>query len=82
MAARIRLKRLGRRNLPFYRVGVFDARSPRDGRTVEEIGTYDPHGETLKQKINIKEDRLAYWLSVGAQPTDGVKKLIKQLKRA
>ena len=68
MAVKIRLKRMGAKKSPFYRVVVADSRSPRDGRFVEEIGTYNPLTEPAQ--IQIKEDRALYWLQVGAQPSD------------
>lgn len=73
MATRIRLKRLGSKHEPHYRIAVMDQRSPRDGRAVEEIGYYNPG--TDPATIQIKADRAAYWLSVGAQPSDTVSKL-------
>ncbi len=74
MAVKLRLKRMGAKKKPFYRIVVSDSRSPRDGRNIEEIGTYDPQKEN--EKINIKEDRVLYWLGTGAQPTDTVRSLL------
>lgn len=74
MAVKLRLKRMGAKKRPFYRIVVSDSRSPRDGRNIEEIGTYDPQKEA--EKINIKEDRVLYWLQTGAQPTDTVRSLL------
>ena len=68
MAVRIRLSRLGRKKAPFYRLVVADSRSPRDGRFIELIGTYNPM--TDPAAVAIDEDRALYWLSVGAQPSD------------
>ncbi len=76
MAVRIRLKRMGQKKAPFYRVVVSDARSPRDGRFIEEIGTYNP--VTNPAQINIKEDRALYWLQTGAQPSDTVRSLFSK----
>jgi small subunit ribosomal protein S16 len=73
----MRLKRLGRRHRPFYRVNVMDQRSPRDGRVIEELGWYDPVATEDKQ-LNLKTDRIDYWLSVGAQPSDTVKGLLRR----
>ncbi len=75
MAVKIRLKRMGQKKAPFYRIIVADSRSPRDGRFIEEIGTYDPSTEPSTVKVN---DELAKkWLSNGAQPTDTVARLFK-----
>lgn len=75
MAVRLRLKRLGARHRPFYRIVAADSRSPRDGRFIETIGTYNPL--TDPSEIKVKVDRLAYWLSVGALPTDSVRQLLR-----
>ncbi len=72
---KIRLKRMGAKKKPFYRVVVADSREPRDGRFIEEIGYYDPMTEP--KTVKIKEDRAKEWLSQGAQPTETVKKLFK-----
>ncbi len=75
MAVKIRLARHGAKKKPFYRIVVADSESPRDGRFIETVGTYDP----LKQPaaVDIKEERVKYWLSQGAKPTDTVRSLIK-----
>lgn len=75
MAVRIRLARAGRKNKPFYRVVVANSESPRDGRFIEILGTYDP----LKQPaaVSLKKDRLESWLNQGALPSDTVKSLIQ-----
>ena len=72
---KIRLKRFGTKKRPFYRVVVMDAREPRDGRCIEELGTYQPIAKEDAQ-VSIDMDRAKYWISVGAQPTDIVKKLM------
>ncbi|MBQ1832984.1 MAG: 30S ribosomal protein S16 [Treponema sp.] len=72
---KIRLKRFGTKKRPDYRVVIQDARKPRDGETVEEIGQYHPIAEEGKQ-IVLNAERVKYWISVGAQPTDIVKKLM------
>ena len=77
MAVKIRLKRIGRRNHPFYRVCVFDGRTRRDGAPIEELGSYDPHAKTFAEKVSLKAERAAYWLSVGAQPSETVASLLK-----
>ena len=75
MAVKIRLKRMGKKKAPFYRIIVADSRSTRDGRFIEEIGTYDPSAEP--SVIKVDEDLAKKWLSTGAQPTDTVAKLFK-----
>ena len=76
MAVKIRLRRVGAKKAPFYRVVVADSRFPRDGRFIEEIGTYDPLTEPAT--INIDMERANYWISNGAQPTDTVRGLLKR----
>ena len=73
MAVKIRLRRMGAKKAPFYRVVVADSRSPRDGRFIEEIGYYNPLTEPATIKID--EEKAAKWVSNGAQPSDVVKKL-------
>ncbi len=75
MAVKIRLRRMGQKKAPFYRVVVADSRSPRDGRFIEEIGTYDPN--TDPSTFHIDEVAAKKWLSSGAQPTETVGKLFK-----
>ncbi len=75
MAVKIRLRRMGQKKAPFYRVVVADSRSPRDGRFIEEIGTYDPNCDP--SAFNINEEAAKKWLSNGAQPTEVVSKLFK-----
>lgn len=72
---RIRLRRMGAKKKPFYRIVVADKRSPRDGRFIETIGTYDPLTEPAT--VELKLDRAAHWLSVGAQPTDALVLILK-----
>ncbi len=76
MSVKIRLTRMGRRNRPFYRVVIADSRARRDGRFIEQIGTYDPIKET--NNFNVKEDRVFHWLKVGAQPSDTVKRMLSK----
>ena len=76
MAVKIRLRRMGSKKAPFYRVVVADSRYPRDGRFIEEIGTYNPL--TDPATINIDADKAKQWLGNGAQPTDTVKALLKK----
>ena len=73
---KIRLRRMGAKKAPFYRIVVADARSPRDGRCIEEIGTYNPLA--TPSEINIDMERAKYWIANGAQPTDTVKALLKK----
>ncbi|MFH1265896.1 MAG: 30S ribosomal protein S16 [Planctomycetota bacterium] len=72
------MKKLGRRHRPFYRICAMDARSPRDGRALEELGTYDPMVPDVDARARLNGERINYWLSVGAQPSDKVKVLIKK----
>ena len=76
MAVKIRLRRMGAKKTPFYRVIVADERSPRDGKFIAELGTYDPNQEPASFKID--EEAAKQWLSNGAQPTDIVVKLFKK----
>lgn len=76
MAVKIRLKRMGAKRDPFYRIVVADARSPRDGRFVEELGYYNPTKDPAI--INIDEEKAVDWLNKGAQPTDTVKNLFSK----
>ncbi|MCH2135012.1 MAG: 30S ribosomal protein S16 [Phycisphaerales bacterium] len=73
----LRLKRMGRRHRPFYRVNAMDKRAPRDGRVIEELGWFDPLASDDKQ-VSLKADRIKYWLSVGAQPSETVRNLLKK----
>ena len=76
MAVKIRLRRMGAKRAPFYRVVVADSRFPRDGRFIEEIGTYDPTKDPAI--VNIDGEKAKKWISNGAQPTDTVKALLKK----
>ncbi len=78
MAVRIRLKRFGRRHKSFYRVAAVDSRRPRDGRVIEELGWYDPEAKDPSKQVSLKSERIQYWLSVGAQPSETVAGLIKR----
>ncbi|MCH2114390.1 MAG: 30S ribosomal protein S16 [Pirellulales bacterium] len=78
MAVRIRLKKMGRTHRPFYRICAFDHHTPRDGRALEELGTYDTGIRDTDARAILKNDRVDYWLSVGAQPTEKVAVLIKK----
>ncbi len=76
MAVKIRLRRVGRKKAPVYRIVVADSRSPRDGRFIEMIGQYAPR--QTENALNVKADRANYWLDVGAQPTDTVRSLLRR----
>ncbi|MEN1681098.1 MAG: 30S ribosomal protein S16 [Planctomycetota bacterium] len=78
MSVRIRMKKMGRTHRPFFRICAIDKRSPRDGRALEELGTYDPSVRDADARAVLKKDRIDYWLSVGAQPSDKVAVLIKK----
>ena len=73
---KIRLHRMGAKKSPFYRIVVADSRAPRDGRFIEEIGTYNPLCDPAE--VNVDTDRVQYWVKNGAQPTDTVKALLKK----
>ena len=73
---KIRLRRMGAKKAPYYRIVVADSRSPRDGRFIEEIGTYDPMADS--EKLKVDRERVAYWIANGAQPTDTVRGLLKK----
>ena len=76
MAVKIRLRRIGEKKAPFYRIIVADSRSPRNGRFIDEIGTYDP--STDPSTFNIDEEAAKKWIANGAQPTESVAKLFRQ----
>ena len=78
MAVVIRMKRMGRTHRAFFRICATDRKSPRDGRVIEELGTYDPSVPETDARCALKGDRVAYWLSVGAQPSPKVGVLIKK----
>lgn len=79
MSVKIRLKRFGAKNRQQWRVVVADAKMPRDGRFIEEIGYYDPL--PANEKFQVKKERLEYWLKQGAQPSDAIRSLLKRTKR-
>ena len=78
MAVRLRFKRMGKKGRPFYRLCAFDARTRRDGRALEELGYYNPFETAKTKKYDLKRERIEYWLSEGAQPTDKVATVLKQ----
>lgn len=77
MAVRIRLSRVGRKNLPLWRVAVYDSRTRRDGKYLENLGTYDPRKEKAADKIKIDKDRYTHWVKQGARPTESLERLLK-----
>ncbi len=78
MSVKIRLKRIGAKKRPYYRIVVMDSRKPRDGRAIEEVGFYHPV-EMKEEQVSVKEDRIREWLSRGAQPTHTVRRLLKRI---
>ena len=78
MAVRLRLKRMGRKNREFYRLVAMDSRTPRDGKAIEELGHYDPHVSNVDARAILNGERIVYWLSVGALPSEAVNVLIKK----
>ncbi len=78
MAVVIRMKQMGRKHRQFFRICACDSRSPRDGRVIEEIGTYDPQVPDTDARTLFNQERIAYWLGVGAKPSDKVSVLIKK----
>ena len=77
MAVKLRLKRMGSKQRPFYRIVAADSRSPRDGRFIETVGTYNPIVES--DNVKVDEEKALYWLSKGAQPTDTVKNILSKV---
>jgi small subunit ribosomal protein S16 len=80
MAVKIRLKRVGAKNKPAYRIVVADSRSPRDGKCIEELGSYDPKRKSDNFKLDL--ERAKYWVSKGAQPSETVASMIKKASKA
>jgi small subunit ribosomal protein S16 len=78
MAVKLKLKRMGRTHVPFFRLAAMDSRTRRDGRVLEELGYYDPANKDPKLQARLDADRIQHWLSVGAQPTDTVRNLLKK----
>ena len=76
MSVKIRLKRMGSKKRPFYRIVVADSRSPRDGRFIESVGTYNPLTEP--EQVTLKEEAIMNWLSNGAQPSDTVRNILSK----
>ena len=78
VAVRIRLKRIGRRHKPVYRVTAVDGRRARDSKVIEELGSYDPTNRDESRQVSLKRERIDYWISVGAKPSDTVQRLMRQ----
>ncbi len=78
MATRIRLRRIGRKKVPLYRIVVADKSAPRDGRFIEVLGTYDPKGKSSADKVRVDIEKARDWLARGATATDTVESLLKQ----
>lgn len=82
MAVRIRMKQMGRKHRHYYRIVAIDGRSPRDGRVIEELGSYDPHVAVKENRVTLVPSRIKYWLSIGAQPSEHVQVLLKKYMEA
>jgi small subunit ribosomal protein S16 len=76
---RIRLSRCGRKNKAYWRIGAFDSRTRRDGAPIEYLGSYDPHKEKAEEKVSVNRERVQYWLSKGAQPSETVAQLLRKI---
>ena len=72
------MKKLGRKHRPYYRIVAIDGRQPRDGRIIEELGSYDPMVKDTENRVQLKPNRIKYWLGVGAQPSEKVAILFKK----
>lgn len=81
MSVRIRMKRMGRKHRPFYRVCIMDRQRARDGKAIEEVGFYDTSVADKSQRVSLNMERIDYWLSVGAQPSEKVNALIRKVKK-
>lgn len=78
MAVRIRMKKMGRTHRQYFRIVAIDHRQPRDGREIEQLGTYDPHVADTDSRVTLLPSRIKYWLSVGAKPSDQCAVLFKK----
>ena len=78
MAVRIRMKKMGRKHRQFFRIVAIDSRQPRDGRVIEELGTYDPLVRNVDETTTLNPERIKYWMSVGAKPSENVAVLLKK----
>jgi len=80
VSVRIRMKMTGRKHQPFFRICIIDRQKSRDGLPIEEVGTYDPMVKTKSERVKVNMERIDYWLSVGATPSDRVATLLKKIK--
>jgi len=78
VSVRIRLTRMGRKNRPYYRIGAYDNRTRRDGKAIEFLGTYDPMNPDPEKQYSLENERIEYWVSVGAQPSETVASLMRK----
>ena len=78
MAVRIRMKKMGRKHRPYYRIVAIDIHQPRDGRVLEELGTYDTSVKNSEERVKLLPKRIKYWLSVGAKPSEHVSVFLKK----
>jgi len=76
MAVKLRMTRIGRRHRPFFRINAIDSRAPRDGRVIEKLGHYDPLEKDTAKQVVLNRERIEYWLSVGATPSDTVSQIL------
>ncbi|MCA9083152.1 MAG: 30S ribosomal protein S16 [Planctomycetaceae bacterium] len=81
MSVRIRMKRMGRKHRPFYRVCIMDRQRARDGKAIEEVGFYDTSVADKSKRVSLNMERIDYWLSVGAQPSEKVNALINKVRK-
>lgn len=81
MSVRIRMKRMGRKHRPFYRICIMDKQRARDGKAIEEVGFYDTSVADKSKRVSLNMERIDYWLSVGAQPSEKVNALISKVKK-
>jgi len=78
VAVRIRMKMMGRKHRPYFRIVAIDHRQPRDGRIIEELGSYDPMVKDTNERVRLKPERIKYWMGVGAKPSEKVAVLLKK----
>lgn len=78
VAVRLRMKQMGRKHRPYFRIVAIDGRQPRGGRVIEELGSYDPMVKNTDERVKLKPDRVKYWMSVGALPSEKLEVLIKK----
>ena len=81
MSVRIRMKRMGRKHRPFYRICIMDRQRARDGKAIEEVGFYDTSVADKAKRVSLNMERIDYWLSVGAQPSEKVNALINKVRK-